>query len=271
MSWPRSQAAAHAGSERSRSTGRDGGAVGRAAEIHVNVPSDSTARVQEVHRTLLHVICELVERRLLRMRHGMGAVVASDGRMPELRTETMTVNMGPQHPSTHGVLRLVLELDGETVRSVSPTIGYLHTGIEKTAEQKKWQQVIPLVERMDYLSAQSNSMAFCLSVETLLGIEMPERVPMDSRPHRRAAAHQQPSRLAGHARHGSRRRVGDAVLLPRARTAAQHQRAAGRLPDVPELHARRRPPRRSAARISRRGRARSSIAFRRSSTSTKIC
>src|ERR671936_729276 len=96
--------------------------------------------------------------------------------MPELRTETMTVNMGPQHPSTHGVLRLVLELDGETVLSASPTIGYLHTGIEKTAEQKKWQQVIPLVERMDYLSAQSNAMAFALSVEKLLGIEIPERV-----------------------------------------------------------------------------------------------
>lgn len=96
--------------------------------------------------------------------------------MPELRTETMTVNMGPQHPSTHGVLRLVLELDGETVISASPTIGYLHTGIEKTIEQKKWQQCIPLVERMDYLSAQSNSLAFSLSVEQLLGLEMPERV-----------------------------------------------------------------------------------------------
>ena len=96
--------------------------------------------------------------------------------MPEIRTETMTVNMGPQHPSTHGVLRIVLELDGETVVSASPTIGYLHTGIEKTTEQKKWQQVIPLVERMDYLSAQSNSLAFCLSVEQLLAIEVPERV-----------------------------------------------------------------------------------------------
>ena len=96
--------------------------------------------------------------------------------MPDIRTETMTVNMGPQHPSTHGVLRLVLELDGETIRSASPTIGYLHTGIEKTAEQKKWQQVIPLVERMDYLSAQSNSLAFSLSVERLMGIDVPERV-----------------------------------------------------------------------------------------------
>ena len=96
--------------------------------------------------------------------------------MAEIRTETMTVNMGPQHPSTHGVLRLVLELDGEVIQSVMPTIGYLHTGIEKTAEQKKWQQVIPLVERMDYLSAQSNSMAFCMSVEKLLGVEVPDRV-----------------------------------------------------------------------------------------------
>ena len=98
--------------------------------------------------------------------------------MPELRTETMTVNMGPQHPSTHGVLRLVLELSGETVVGADTTIGYLHTGIEKTAEQKKWQQVIPLVERMDYLGAQSSSLAFCLAVERLLGVEdrMPQRV-----------------------------------------------------------------------------------------------
>jgi NADH-quinone oxidoreductase subunit D len=94
----------------------------------------------------------------------------------ELRTETMTVNMGPQHPSTHGVLRLVLELSGETVVSADTTIGFLHTGIEKTAEQKKWQQVIPLVERMDYLGAQSNSLAFVMAVEKLLGVEVPQRV-----------------------------------------------------------------------------------------------
>jgi len=96
--------------------------------------------------------------------------------MSDIRTETMTVNMGPQHPSTHGVLRLVLELDGEVIQSVIPTVGYLHTGIEKTAEQKKWQQVIPLVERMDYLGAQSNSLSYALSVEKLLGLEMPQRV-----------------------------------------------------------------------------------------------
>src|SRR4026209_430121 len=96
--------------------------------------------------------------------------------MAELRTETMTVNMGPQHPSTHGVLRLVLELDGEFIKSCMPTIGYLHTGIEKTAEQKKWQQVVPLVVRMAYLVAQSNSLAYVLAVEKLLGLEMPQRV-----------------------------------------------------------------------------------------------
>src|SRR6266516_2963135 len=96
--------------------------------------------------------------------------------MPEIRAETLSVYMGPHHPSTHGVLRLVLELDGETILSAAPTIGYLHTGIEKTAEQKKFQQVIPLVERMDYLSAHSNSYGFALSVEKLLGLEMPDRV-----------------------------------------------------------------------------------------------
>jgi len=96
--------------------------------------------------------------------------------MPELRAETMTVNMGPQHPSTHGVLRIVLELSGESVVSADTTVGFLHTGIEKTAEQKKWQQVIPLVERTDYLGAQSNSLAFAMSVEQLLGVELPQRV-----------------------------------------------------------------------------------------------
>ncbi len=93
-----------------------------------------------------------------------------------VRTETMTVNMGPQHPSTHGVLRLVVELEGETIRAAQATIGYLHTGIEKTAEQKKWQQVVPLVERMDYLGPQSNAMGYVLAVEKLLGIEVPQRV-----------------------------------------------------------------------------------------------
>lgn len=94
---------------------------------------------------------------------------------PELKTETMVLNMGPQHPSTHGVLRLVLELDGETVLRCVPHIGYLHTGFEKTYEDKTYHQCVPMTDRMDYLAPLSNNLAYCLSVEKLLGIEVPER------------------------------------------------------------------------------------------------
>ncbi len=87
----------------------------------------------------------------------------------------MTINMGPQHPSTHGVLRLVLELDGEIVVRCTPHIGYLHTGMEKIAESKRYQQVIPITDRMDYLAPLSNNLAYVLAVEKLLGIEVPPR------------------------------------------------------------------------------------------------
>ncbi len=89
--------------------------------------------------------------------------------------QTMVINMGPQHPSTHGVLRVVLEVDGETVVSLAPDIGYLHTGIEKTCEAKFYQQVVPLTDRIDYLSPMSNNLCYCLAVEKLLGLEIPER------------------------------------------------------------------------------------------------
>ena len=92
-----------------------------------------------------------------------------------IREETMIVNMGPQHPSTHGVLRLVLELDGENVVSCRPVIGYLHTGIEKNCEYRSWQQGVAFVTRMDYLSPFFNELAYCTAVERLLGIEVPER------------------------------------------------------------------------------------------------
>jgi len=88
---------------------------------------------------------------------------------------TMTINMGPQHPSTHGVLRLVLELDGEVVVKCTPHIGYLHTGMEKIAESKRYQQVIPITDRMDYLAPLSNNLAYVLAVEKLMGIEVPPR------------------------------------------------------------------------------------------------
>jgi NADH-quinone oxidoreductase subunit D len=90
-------------------------------------------------------------------------------------TETLTLNMGPQHPSTHGVLRLVLELDGETVLKTVPHIGYLHTGMEKTMENEAYQQAIVITDRMDYLSAMNNNLAYCLAVEKLLDIEIPPR------------------------------------------------------------------------------------------------
>ena len=89
--------------------------------------------------------------------------------------KTMVLNMGPQHPSTHGVLRLVIEIDGETVLRVVPDIGYLHTGIEKTCEAKFYQQVVPLTDRIDYLCPMTNNLVYCLAVEKLLQIEIPER------------------------------------------------------------------------------------------------
>ena len=87
----------------------------------------------------------------------------------------MILNMGPQHPSTHGVLRLILELDGETIVKATPDIGYLHTGIEKTMESKTYAQVIPLTDRMDYVAPISNNLAYLLAVEKLLDIQAPPK------------------------------------------------------------------------------------------------
>ena len=95
---------------------------------------------------------------------------------PEGSTRRMTLNMGPQHPSTHGVLRVVLELDGETIILAVPDIGFLHTGIEKECEVKTWQQVVTLTDRVDYLSNLSNNLVYALAVEKLIGdIEIPAR------------------------------------------------------------------------------------------------
>jgi NADH-quinone oxidoreductase subunit D len=88
---------------------------------------------------------------------------------------TMVLNMGPQHPSTHGVLRLLLEIDGETIVRIRPDIGFLHTGIEKTCEAKFYQQVIPMTDRIDYLCPMTNNFAYVLAVEKLLGLEVPPR------------------------------------------------------------------------------------------------
>ena len=93
----------------------------------------------------------------------------------ESTTRRMTLNMGPQHPSTHGVLRILLELDGETIIKAEPDIGFLHTGIEKQAEALNWQQVVTLTDRMDYLANLSNNLAYALPVEKLLQIEIPDK------------------------------------------------------------------------------------------------
>jgi NADH-quinone oxidoreductase subunit D len=91
------------------------------------------------------------------------------------REEMLTINFGPHHPATHGVLRLLVRLEGEVVRELKPIIGYVHTGIEKTAEDKSYWKVIPVVERMDYLSYYFNAMAFCGAVETLAQVDVPAR------------------------------------------------------------------------------------------------
>ena len=94
---------------------------------------------------------------------------------PPLSTERMTLNIGPQHPSTHGVLRIIVELDGETIVRAIPDVGFLHTGIEKNAEKLYYSQVIPLTDRIDYLAPLSNNLVYCLAVEKLLGLEAPPR------------------------------------------------------------------------------------------------
>src|SRR5690348_17783236 len=93
----------------------------------------------------------------------------------QTRRDTMTINMGPQHPSTHGVLRLILTLDGETIVKAQPDIGYLHTGIEKTAEDKSYFKALVLTDRMDYLAPLCNNLGYSLAVEKLLDLTVPER------------------------------------------------------------------------------------------------
>jgi NADH-quinone oxidoreductase subunit D len=103
-----------------------------------------------------------------------GMTLTRDGER-NLEGEVMTVNFGPQHPSTHGVLRLVVDLDGEVIRRVKPVIGYLHTGIEKQMESLRWQQAVVVTDRHDYLSPPINNLAYALAVEKLMGVEAPPR------------------------------------------------------------------------------------------------
>lgn len=92
-----------------------------------------------------------------------------------IRTEEMLLNVGPQHPSTHGVFRLVVKIDGEIITEATPVIGYLHRGTEKLAENLQYTQIIPYTDRMDYLSAMTNNYVICHAVETMMGIQIPDR------------------------------------------------------------------------------------------------
>ena len=102
-----------------------------------------------------------------------GVTTEIESEEPVTGRRTLVLNMGPQHPSTHGVLRLLLELDGETILSCRPDIGYLHTGIEKEFEVKLYQQAVTLTDRVDYLAPLSNNLCYCLAAEKLLGLEIP--------------------------------------------------------------------------------------------------
>ncbi len=97
------------------------------------------------------------------------------GSSSRISTSDMTLNMGPQHPATHGVLRLVLDLDGETIVKCTPYVGYLHRGVEKLAEHRNYMQILPLTDRLDYIASMSNNIGYCVAVEKLFGIEVPER------------------------------------------------------------------------------------------------
>lgn len=93
----------------------------------------------------------------------------------EVRTEEVLLNIGPQHPATHGVARLITKLSGETVLEIEPVIGYLHRGVEKIAENRDYSQFLPVTDRMDYISSITNNLGYVMAVEELMGLEIPER------------------------------------------------------------------------------------------------
>ncbi len=162
--------------------------------------------------------------------------------------ERIVVNMGPQHPSTHGVLRLIIEIEGETVTEVRCGIGYLHTGIEKNLEYRYWTQGVTFVTRMDYLAPFFNETAYCLGVEKLLGItdEIPERRQRHPGDDDGAQPGFIASGRAGHRRYGTGRHDPDVRWLPGTRDRPHPVRKDQRFADEQRL----RPPRRCGARPS---------------------
>src|SRR4051795_3614264 len=107
--------------------------------------------------------------------YGTDAELDTQIEQTDQEQELFTVNLGPHHPATHGVLRLMCSMEGEMIREMKPIIGYVHTGIEKSCEDQAYWKVVPFVERMDYLAYYFNAMAYCSSVEKLIGVEVPKR------------------------------------------------------------------------------------------------
>ena len=143
--------------------------------------------------------------------------LAGDDLDLEPEHELLTINLGPHHPATHGVLRLLTTLEGETVKDIKPIIGYVHTGIEKSCEDQEYWKAITFVERMDYLAYYYNAMAFCMAVETLLEEEVPPRAQYLRVVAPRAQPDRLPPVLDRH-RRARHRRDHDAVVgLPRPR------------------------------------------------------
>ena len=132
--------------------------------------------------------------------------------------------MGPQHPSTHGVLRVILKLDGEKVMGTDCVIGYLHRGVEKIAENRTYAQFAPYVDRMDYVAAVSNGLGYCLAVEKLLNVEAPPRAQAVRVILTELNRIAQPPAVAGHARAGHRRHHAAVLYLPRARRGSEDLR-----------------------------------------------
>ena len=143
--------------------------------------------------------------------------------------DVLEVNFGPNHPSTHGVLRLIVDLHGETVVGLEAVIGYLHTGFEKNMEQKTWWKAITYPQRIDYVSFQNNELVFVLAIEKLLGIEVPREGDVDADAALRAEPDPLAPRLARHVRARARRDLDVLVLLPRARADPRPVRARHRL------------------------------------------
>jgi NADH-quinone oxidoreductase subunit D len=147
------------------------------ADITPNDPLGINYREREKSITLQSLTEQVEQQREARRRDRPDGYHVTSQAETELspETELLTMNIGPHHPATHGVLRLLTTLEGEVVKSTTPLIGYVHTGIEKTCEDKNYAKVIPLVERMDYVSYYFNALAYCMAVEKLLDEEVPER------------------------------------------------------------------------------------------------